>query len=143
MAPRELRIVSGRPRLVAVAVVAMLCSVAPSLARAQGPRIILPESVAPSWSQPAAPSVNLAAAGIIGSGAKDHRYTGMYVGLGTWALYWTLGLIACQGTEGGCNTDNLGFRLVGSAALLGGVGAMIGRAFSKHPPPTTAGPSVD
>jgi hypothetical protein len=82
------------------------------------------------------------ATGILGSGAKDHRYTGMWVGLGTWGLLTGLGVIMCQG-RGECNPHNLGLKLVGSAALLGGVGAMIGRAFPKHPPPPTETPVME
>jgi len=129
------RFVPPRPHLVAVAI--LFCSVVARAAVAQGPQMLPPESVAPSWRQSTALLADHSATGILGSGAKDHRYTGMWVGLGTWGLLTGLSLIMCQGGEGGCNTDNLGFKLVGSAALLGGVGAMIGRAFPKQPSPVT------
>lgn len=100
------------------------------IAHAQGPRTDLPEpapvTVLPAGATTRAPT----SAGIIGSGASDYRYTGMYVGLGFFATLSGLGYLMCSGMEEGCGFN--GWALAGGVALFGGVGAMIGRAFPKH-----------
>lgn len=93
--------------------------------------------------QPSEVPLNLAAVGIIGSGAKDHRYTGLYIGLGTAALAGVLGTIMCTNQDTPCNTGDLVLGITAFAAIAGTIGAMIGRAFPKDPAPATAAPWVD
>lgn len=124
-------------------VVALLSTALATHARAQGPHVVLPERKAQSWTQSLTITPNHGAAGIIGSGAKDHRYTGMYIGLGTAALAGILGTIACTNQDTPCNTGDLVLGITAFAAVAGTIGAMIGHAFPKHPPPATSAPGIE
>lgn len=110
---------------------------------AQGPHVILPEPLAQTFRQPVTVASSRAAIGIIGSGAKDHRYTGLYVGLGTAVLGGVIGIVSCTNQDASCDVQKHVLGTIAAAAILGGVGAMIGRAFPKHPPPATAAPGID
>lgn len=101
-------------------------------ASAQGPRVAFPEPMSQSFRQSAPVGAHGAAAGIIGSGAKDYRYTGMYVGLGTFAALNIVGLAICSGQEGGCDYEGGVLGFVGGVLLSGGVGALVGSLFPKH-----------
>jgi hypothetical protein len=71
-------------------------------------------------------------AGLLGDGSRDHRYTGMYAGLGLGALLVVLNLAACDNSDMGCDSGKTISRAPVALVLLGGVGALIGRAFPKH-----------
>jgi hypothetical protein len=101
-------------------------------ASAQGPRVSFPEPVSQAFRQSAPVGSLGAAAGIIGSSTKDYRYTGMYVGLGTFAALNILGFAICSGQEGGCHYESGVLGFVGGALLSGGVGALVGSLFPKH-----------
>ena len=112
-------------------------------ASAQGPRTDLPEPATVRLFQSDALARRSATAGIIGSGADDYRYTGMYVGLGFAAVAGVLGTIMCTDQDSTCNEGDLALGITALAVVAGTVGAMIGHAFPKHSPPATSAPGLE
>jgi hypothetical protein len=74
--------------------------------------------------------------GLLGDGSKDHRYTGMYVGLGLGAVLVVLNLAHCDNSDTGCDSGRTISRAPVALVFLGGLGALIGRAFRKHDSPS-------
>jgi hypothetical protein len=69
--------------------------------------------------------------GLLGDGSKDHRYAGMYVGLGLGAVLVVANLAYCRDTDTGCDSGKVVTRAPIALIFLGGIGALIGRAFPK------------
>jgi hypothetical protein len=114
-------------------ILAMLLVGAPPSAGAQGPRV--------SVSFPSIRSSEMAArfatevrpaSGLLGDGSKDHRYAGMYTGLGIGALLIIVNLSYCGDLNSNCDSGRVLTRAPVALVFLGGIGALIGRAFPRE-----------
>ena len=69
--------------------------------------------------------------GLLGDGSKDHRYAGMYVGLGIGIVLIIANVAHCNNRDTGCESEKTLARAPVVLVLLGGVGAIIGKALPK------------
>lgn len=106
----------------------------PETGRAQGPHLGFSVTDSATTTKLHESSLVPEATGLIGSGANDHRYTGMYVGLGMTALVGVFSLAYCGDSDNSCDTSTALLRIPITAIVLGGIGAMIGRAIPKDSP---------
>jgi hypothetical protein len=85
------------------------------------------ESVPPRASNAVIP------AGIIGDGSRDHRYAGLWTGVGLAVGLVVFSAVTFCGTEdSACSVGNLAKATVLTIPLLGITGALIGSAIPKH-----------
>jgi hypothetical protein len=85
------------------------------------------ESVPPQASNAVIP------AGIIGDGSRDHRYAGLWTGVGLGVGLVALAVVsACETEDSRCSVGNLAKATVITVPVLGIIGALIGSAIPKH-----------
>jgi hypothetical protein len=111
-------------------VVAMLIAPASLLAQRLAPEFAsLRDMPAIESMSPSSPAPE----GLLGDGSRDHRYAGMYAGLGVGMLMVAMSLAMCSDPDSGCDSGKVVPRIPVVLVFMGGVGALIGRAFPKTP----------
>lgn len=76
--------------------------------------------------------------GIFGDGSSDHRYTGMWVGLGVGIGATLLGAAFCSDSDTACQPGQPWSGVPIVLPVLAVTGALIGGLFPKTPPPVGA-----
>ena len=72
--------------------------------------------------------------GILGDGSKDHRFTGMWIGLGLAASAIAWSAVYCADSDAGCRAGQPWSGIPIALPVLAGAGALIGALFPKDPP---------
>lgn len=85
------------------------------------------ESVPPQASNAGIP------AGILGDGSRDHRYAGLWTGVGLAVGLVALAVVSvCETENSRCSVGNLAKATAITVPVLGIIGALIGSAIPKH-----------
>lgn len=88
------------------------------------------------WGTPTyRPEATPATIGILGDGSHDHRYAGLWIGLGLGATLTALNLMFCSDRDTGCSTSRpLTYGPI-MTVVLGTTGALVGAQIGRGPSP--------
>lgn len=73
--------------------------------------------------------------GVLGDGSKDHRYGGMWIGLGLGAMLTVVNYARCSNPDTGCSTSRPLIYGPIMTVVLGTTGALIGAQIPKAQAP--------
>ena len=86
------------------------------------------------------PALDSSTAGILGDGSHDHRYTGMWIGLGLGAGVTALNVMFCADPDTGCEISRPLTYGPLMTFVLGVTGALIGAQIGRGAPPSPSKP---